>query len=135
MDKLSVQQRAENMRRIRAGNTKPELAVRKILRDSGFPGYRLHRKDLPGKPDISFLRRRKAIFVHGCFWHGHECQEGRRRPKTNSHYWHEKIRRNQERDASHVSALMAQNWDVFTVWECELKNLPALAARLRAFLL
>jgi DNA mismatch endonuclease (patch repair protein) len=126
--------RGENMRRIRAKDTGPERVVRTLLRELGHRGYRLHRKDLPGKPDIVFVGRRKAIFVHGCFWHGHECREGVRRPKSNTGYWLPKIEGNQRRDARHIEELLARGWDVLTVWDCELGNRELLAAKLAAFL-
>ncbi|MEW6762575.1 MAG: very short patch repair endonuclease [Pseudomonadota bacterium] len=126
--------RSENMRRIRARDTKPELAVRKLLREIGFPGYRLHRTELPGKPDIVFLGRRKAILIHGCFWHAHTCKVGMRKPLTNQHYWVPKIERNRSRDEKNLQELELSGWDVLTVWECELKDLDALEDRLSNFL-
>ena len=126
--------RGENMRRIRAKDTSPERTVRALLRDMGYRGYRLHRKNLPGKPDIVFVGRRKAIFVHGCFWHGHDCREGIRKPKSNTGYWLPKIEGNQQRDARHMAALEALGWDVLTLWDCELADTTALEARLRALL-
>lgn len=86
--------RSENMRRIRSKNTAPELAIRHVLRSLGYTGYRLHRKELPGKPDVAFIGMRKAILIHGCFWHCHECKEGLSRPKSNPAYWPPKIERN-----------------------------------------
>ncbi|HAY09617.1 MAG TPA: very short patch repair endonuclease [Thauera sp.] len=126
--------RGENMRRIRGKNTGPELAVRGLLRALGFTGYRLHRKDLPGRPDVAFVGRRKAILIHGCFWHGHDCKVGRREPKSNRDYWLPKIERNRRRDAAHQVELARLGWSVLTVWECELRDLPALSARLAAFM-
>jgi len=125
--------RSENMRRIRAVNTRPELAVRTALRSIGLRGYRLHRKELPGKPDIAFVGRRKAILVHGCFWHGHSCKEGSRSPKSNTGYWSEKIRLNQERDVRHFQALIEMGWSVLTIWDCEIADKAALADRLKRF--
>ena len=133
MDNLVPERRSANMRAIRATDTGPELAVRRALREAGFTGYRLHRKDLPGTPDIAFLCRKKAIFVHGCFWHGHDCAEGLRRPRSRQDYWLPKIYGNQVRDARHVASLAAQGWSVLTVWECEVSQ-PALASRLAAFM-
>jgi DNA mismatch endonuclease (patch repair protein) len=126
--------RSENMRRIRSKDTGPEITVRKLVRGLGFTGYRLHRKDLPGKPDLAFVGRKLAVFVHGCFWHGHGCKEGLRRPKSNAGYWLPKIASNVERDASHVSKLVDLGWSVLTVWECDLSNPTDLAERLRRFL-
>ena len=102
-------ERSAIMRAVKSGNTAPELAVRKLLREFA-PGYRLHRADLPGKPDIAYLGRRLAIFVHGCFWHGHDCARGARMPKTNAAYWRAKIARNRARDAAHLEALAALGW-------------------------
>ena len=126
--------RSENMRRIRSKDTAPELAVRRLVRSLGFLGYRLHRRDLPGKPDLAFMGRRKAIFVHGCFWHGHDCKEGVRRPKSNAGYWVPKIAGNAKRDADHVAALNADGWDVLTIWDCELSDPSRLTSRLSRFL-
>jgi len=126
--------RSRTMRAVRSRNTSPELAVRKMLRGLGFTGYRLHRKELPGKPDVVFLGRRKAIFIHGCFWHGHNCPHGRREPSTNAGYWLPKIERNRQRDAEHLVDLAELRWSVLTVWECELRSPVDLAERLRQFL-
>ncbi|WGS51897.1 very short patch repair endonuclease [Paraburkholderia sp. D15] len=122
------------MRRIRSKNTAPELAVRKLLRELGHTGYRIHRKDLPGKPDIAFLGKRKAILVHGCFWHGHNCEEGARRPKSNEGYWSAKIVGNQLRDVAHAESLDALGWSVLTLWECELRDRATLIAKIAAFM-
>lgn len=127
--------RSENMRRIRSKNTSPEMTVRRMIRALGFIGYRLHRKDLPGKPDIAFVGRRKAVLVHGCFWHGHDCKEGLREPKSNLDYWRPKIQLNRQRDALHLAELARLGWSVYTVWECELRTPVDLADRLRKFLL
>lgn len=126
--------RSENMRRIRSKDTAPEIADRQLVRTLGFTGYRLHRKDLPGKPDIAFIGRRKAIFVHGCFWHGHDCKEGARQPKSNAGYWLTKIAGNARRDAAHVADLEAKGWSVLIVWDCELRSLPEVTQRLGSFL-
>lgn len=126
--------RSENMRRIRSKDTGPELAVRKLLRSLGFSGYRIHRKDLPGKPDVAFIGRKKVVMIHGCFWHGHDCKEGLRRPKSNLDYWLPKIEHNRQRDAQHLAELIRLGWSVLTVWECELRDTVALTARLAAFM-
>lgn len=132
--KLMAISRSENMRRIRGKNTKPEIIVRNILRSLGYPGYRLHRRDLPGTPDIAYIGRRKAIIINGCFWHGHDCKKGVRKPKSNQDYWLSKISRNQERDCTNQKALSNLGWKVLVVWECELKDQEQLSARLREFL-
>ena len=134
MDNLTLTCRSAHMRKIKSGHTKPELAVRKALRTLGFLGYRLHRRDLPGRPDIAFIGRRKIILVHGCFWHGHDCHKGARRPKTHRDYWLQKISSNQERDIRHRVRLHEEGWDVLTIWECEVKAAD-LTTRLLNFLL
>ncbi len=125
--------RASVMRAVRSRDTAPELAVRRLLHGLGYR-FRLHRADLPGKPDLVFPGRRKAIFVHGCFWHGHDCARGARAPKRNAAYWSAKIARNAARDAALPAALAALGWQVFVVWECALKDRAALAAELHAYL-
>jgi DNA mismatch endonuclease (patch repair protein) len=121
------------MSRIRSKDTSPELLVRKELYALGFR-FRLHRSDLPGKPDIVFHGRKKVIFVHGCFWHQHsKCEDGRL-PETNRAYWRPKLRRNVVRDSEIQSELMRLGWRVFTVWECELKDLLRVARALKKFL-
>jgi len=122
------------MRRIRGQDTKPELAVRRLFRRLGFCGYRLHRKELPGTPDIAFIGRRKAIFVHGCFWHGHLCKVGVRKPLSNTEYWLPKIERTRARDDAHLQRLTSLGWTVLTIWECELKNTEELVYRLSEFM-
>lgn len=120
------------MRAVKGRDTSPELAVRKVLRGIA-PGYRLCRRDLPGAPDIAYIGTRKAIFVHGCFWHGHDCKRGARLPKTNPDYWIQKIARNRARDEKHLAAYAALGWRVLTIWECETRDEAALAERLQAF--
>ncbi|WP_018390856.1 very short patch repair endonuclease [Ancylobacter sp. FA202] len=133
MDKLDLSRRSANMRAIRSKDTKPELMVRRALRALGFTGYRLHRKDLPGKPDIAFIGKTKAIFVHGCFWHGHDCREGARTTRSNQHYWIPKISGNRERDARHARDLVERGWKVLIIWECEVGK-DDLTRRLKAFI-
>jgi DNA mismatch endonuclease, patch repair protein len=119
MDKLDAQRRSENMRRIKSKNTKPEVLLRSLLYGQGYR-FRIHRKDLPGKPDLVFAGRRKVIFVHGCFWHQHPgCREGRL-PGTRQEYWQPKLGRNVERDTHHRQQLNEMGWDVLVIWECEL---------------
>ncbi|MDR6293765.1 DNA mismatch endonuclease (patch repair protein) [Inquilinus ginsengisoli] len=121
------------MRRIRSKDTAPEMAVRRLLHGMGYR-YRLHRKDVPGKPDLIFAGRRKVIFIHGCFWHQHAgCREGRL-PKSNAAYWLPKLERNQARDKAALEHLAASGWDALVVWECETKDLNASARKLRNFL-
>ena len=121
------------MRAVKGRDTTPELAIRRLLR-SIAPGYRLHRPDVPGKPDIVFLGRRKAIFVHGCFWHGHDCARGARMPKTNAEYWSAKIARNRARDAGNRERLEQAGWRSLVIWECEMRDEVAVSVRLRSFL-
>lgn len=135
MDTISPQRRSDNMRRIKAKDTKPELIVRKLAHRLGYR-YRLHAKELPGKPDLVFAGRRKIIFVHGCFWHQHQsesCRHGRL-PRSNGAYWGPKLARNVTRDEQTRAALAALGWDVLTIWECEIENEPDLGATLSRFL-
>jgi DNA mismatch endonuclease, patch repair protein len=134
-DKLSPARRSENMRRIKAKDTGPELAVRAMLRDLGVR-YRLHAQELPGKPDIVRRRDKRAVFVHGCFWHMHSraaCLDSRL-PKSNAGYWRAKLERNAARDASHRAALRKLGWRVLIVWDCQLRSPAQVRARLRRFL-
>ena len=120
------------MRRVKGRDTTPEVKVRRALTALGAR-YRLHRKDLPGSPDIVLPGRRLALFVHGCFWHGHDCARGARVPKANRDYWVAKLARNRARDAWSRTALEAAGWRVEILWECELKDV-ALRARLAQLL-
>jgi DNA mismatch endonuclease (patch repair protein) len=132
-DRVSVGQRSENMRRIKGRDTTPELLVRRMVHAMGYR-YRLHCKDLPGKPDLVFRPRRKVIFVHGCFWHQHRgCRAGRL-PSSNRCYWLPKLQRNVERDAGARKALESMGWNSIIVWECETKDEKSLRIRLRSFL-
>jgi len=125
--------RSAVMRRVKGRDTAPELAVRKALTALGAR-YRLHRKDLPGNPDIVLPGRRLALFVHGCFWHGHDCARGARVPKQNREYWLAKVARNRARDAASRDKLTGLGWRVETIWECELKDAAALSQRLAKLL-
>jgi DNA mismatch endonuclease (patch repair protein) len=116
------------MRAVKSRDTKPELEVRALLRPIA-PGYRLNRVDLPGKPDIAYASRKLAIFVHGCFWHGHDCARGARMPKANADYWRAKIARNRDRDVKTLAAYAAMGWRALVVYECELKGKVCLSAR------
>ena len=133
MDVHSPEQRSYNMSRIKGKNTKPELLVRKWLWSRGYR-YRLHRKDLPGKPDIVFPKQKKAVFVHGCFWHKHDCRYFKW-PRTNREFWKKKINENVRRDQKNYQDLIADGWNYFIVWECELKaDITGLWDRLAEFL-
>jgi DNA mismatch endonuclease (patch repair protein) len=125
--------RSAVMRRVKGRGTGPEVKVRRALWALGAR-YRLNRKDLPGSPDIVLAGRRLAIFVHGCFWHGHDCTRGARVPKANREYWTAKVARNRARDGRNASDLTAAGWRVETIWECDLKDEAALSARLAALL-
>lgn len=127
------EQRSRTMRAVKGVDTAPEMTVRRIAHRMGFR-FRLHRKDLPGKPDLVFPRLRKVIFVHGCFWHGHDCARGARPPRTNVEYWRSKIARNSARDAASMRALKVAGWRASVIWECELKNLDNVKRRLMRFL-
>jgi DNA mismatch endonuclease, patch repair protein len=135
MDRLTPERRSENMRRIRSKGMKPELTVRRLLHGLGYR-FRLHRRDLPGKPDLVFGPRRKVIFVHGCFWHRHDdpaCLDGRA-PRSNQSYWLPKLARNKQRDIANLSALRAAGWDFLVIWECETRDLKKLSVRVAEFL-
>lgn len=132
MDTRSKAQRRNIMQSVKSRDTGPELAVRRILYSLGYR-YRLHVKSLPGTPDIVFSSRKKIILVHGCYWHGHQCNKGRL-PKSRRDYWEPKIAANRERDARTESALVDAGWSVLTIWQCEIRDHVTLAAKLRRFL-
>lgn len=120
VDTLTTGCRSENMRRIRSKDTSPELRVRQFLHGLGLR-YRLHGRDLPGKPDLVFPALRACVFVHGCFWHGcGRCVDGTRKVQSKSRYWIEKIAGNRARDQRHVRALRKERWTVYVIWECQL---------------
>ena len=121
------------MRAIKGKNTKPEIAVRKLVHGLGYR-FSLHRKDLPGRPDLVFRSRRRVIFVHGCYWHMHRCPLGRVVEKTRAEFWQAKRKGNVSRDRLRATELKRENWKVLVVWACELKKQAALVSRLEAFL-
>jgi len=121
VDVHSKETRSYNMSKIKGKNTKPELIVRSFLHQSGFR-YRLHSKDFPGKPDILLKKYKTVVFVHGCFWHGHEGCKYFVVPKTRTQWWLDKINRNKAKDAESYKALLDMNWKIITIWECELKK-------------
>jgi DNA mismatch endonuclease (patch repair protein) len=123
-----------HMRKVRSKDTQPEMSVRRLLWAMGFRGYRIHYISLPGKPDIVFTRRKKVIFVHGCFWYGHNCRAGMNVPKSNSEYWQPKLARNRRRDQQNQEELQALGWRFMIIWECELRDLRSLEERIRDFL-
>lgn len=133
MDVLTPAQRSKNMAAIKGRDTKPELTVRSLLHRLGYR-FRLHRPDLPGKPDIVMVSRRKVILVHGCFWHCHRCKYGLVEPATNVSFWHAKRQGNRERDKQNLRRLRRLGWKPLTVWECWTRNNEKLAGKLSAFL-
>ena len=135
LDNVTRTRRSEIMARVRSGDTGPELAVRSLVHSMGYR-YRLHRKDLPGSPDLVFPRMQKVIFVHGCFWHQHRCKRGNRKPSSHMDYWLAKLQRNVARDRRVIRQLKRLGWGALVVWECQMtpKRMNALAARLDRFL-
>lgn len=119
MDNLTATQRRACMAAIRGKDTSPEIVVRKALHALGYR-FRVHRAQLPGKPDIVLPRFRTVVFVHGCFWHGHDCARGKRKPVNRASYWETKVNGNRRRDRQHLEDLRNLGWNVIIVWECEL---------------
>ena len=126
MDVFDTEKRSAVMRAVKSRDTAPELKVRRAAHALGLR-FRLGRSDLPGKPDLVFPSRRIALFVHGCFWHGHDCARGARMPHTNRTYWQAKIARNMERDAASLASLRKLDWKPAVIWECETKDAARLA--------
>lgn len=133
MDTLTPAERSARMALVRAKDTKPELLVRRLVHGMGYR-YRLHRRDLPGTPDLVFPGRSKVIFIHGCFWHRHASCALARLPKSRVDFWLPKLTANAERDARNVRALRRLGWSVLTIWECQLGDTANLANRIRGFL-
>jgi DNA mismatch endonuclease (patch repair protein) len=133
MTRMTSKERSAVMRAVKSRNTKPELFVRKLAHSLGFR-FRLYGKNLPGSPDLVFAGRRKVIFVHGCFWHGHSCARGARIPKTNRDYWLAKIARNVARDKAAARKLRKLGWKVLILWECKLKDSEKLRTTIMKFL-
>ncbi|MDX2114310.1 MAG: DNA mismatch endonuclease Vsr [Planctomycetota bacterium] len=133
MDNLTPAQRTRAMRRVRSRDTFPERRVRSVAHRLGYR-FRLSGCGLPGSPDLAFPRLRAAVFVHGCFWHQHECERGSRMPQTNRSYWRAKLARNVERDAKAVRALRRLKWRVLVVWECQTADAGRLRSILARFL-
>lgn len=131
-DHVNAGKRSAIMASVKSKDTGPELTLRKALYAVGYR-YRLFGKGLPGRPDVVFAGRKKVVFVHGCFWHGHDCRKGNL-PKSRTDYWGEKISRNKERDARNLKDLRDAGWEVGVVWECELKDMTGVLERLRRFL-
>ncbi len=131
-DVFTKEKRSEVMRAVKGRDTKPEMLLRKKLHALGYR-YRLNVKELPGKPDLVFPKFKTVIFVHGCFWHGHDCKRGSRQPKQNADYWLQKIARNKARDQKNKASLEKLGWRVITVWECELKELDPATLPIKGF--
>jgi DNA mismatch endonuclease, patch repair protein len=131
-DMFTTERRSEIMGRITAKDTAPEILVRRLLHRLGFR-FRLHRKDLPGKPDVVLPKLKTVVFIHGCFWHGHDCKKGSagRKPKSNTAYWNRKLQRNVERDVIHAERLCELGWKRVVIWACETRNAERLEERLR----
>jgi DNA mismatch endonuclease (patch repair protein) len=132
-DPLTPHERSVRMSLIRSKNTKPELIVRRLAWSMGYR-YRLHLNSLPGRPDLAFLRIRKAIFVHGCFWHQHKRCKHYVMPKSRLSFWLPKLESNVSRDKKHLRILRSQGWEVLVVWECQLKDIRVVSRRIRKFL-
>jgi len=132
-DVLTPEQRRRNMQAVRSSGTKPEMVVRSLVHRLGYQ-FRLHRRDLPGKPDLVFPARRKVIFVHGCFWHQHSGCRYAARPSTRAEFWATKLDGNVDRDERVQAQLTERSWSVLVIWECETRAETALASRIRGFL-
>lgn len=132
-DKFTPEERSRIMSRVRNRDTKPEKTVRSLLHAMGHR-FRLHRKDLPGKPDIVLPKHKKVVFVHGCFWHGHAGCPRAARPTSNTEFWNKKIDKNMARDAAAQKDLSTLGWKHLIVWQCEMRDLPALTDKLEQFL-
>jgi DNA mismatch endonuclease (patch repair protein) len=132
-DVHTAEQRSRNMAAIKGTDTGPEMKVRRLLHRLGYR-YALHSKDLPGKPDLVFRPRKKAIFVHGCYWHMHDCRWGAVVPATRTEFWQTKRQGNVARDRASMALLSEQGWEVLVVWECETKDPEPLARKLLEFL-
>ena len=132
-DSYSAEVRSRVMARVRSKGTRPEMLVRRALHQLGYR-YRLHRSDLPGKPDLAFPSRRKALFVNGCFWHMHDGCPRARMPQNNRDYWMLKLERNRQRDSENVDALQNRGWGAMAVWECELRDMDSVVQRIVSFL-
>ena len=133
MDSLSREERSERMRLVRSSDTRPELELRRLVWRLGYR-YRTNRRDVVGQPDIAFIGRKRAIFLHGCFWHRHDCTSGRRSPKSRKEFWNAKFESNVRRDARVLRELKTDGWRALVIWECELRDSLKVARRVRKFL-
>ncbi len=132
LDTITKEKRSEIMSKVRSKNTSPELAVRRLIFSLGYR-YRLHAEYLPGKPDLAFPGRKKVIFVHGCFWHGHDCKRGGV-PATNKEFWLPKLEKNKVRDSETFSRFVDMGWKALVIWQCQLKDKDALKTAIVNFL-
>jgi DNA mismatch endonuclease, patch repair protein len=133
VDNLTAEQRKKTMTRVKSKDTKPEMTIRRLVHAMGYR-FRLHRSDLPGKPDLTFPKFRKVIFVHGCFWHGHSCKAGKNRPASNKSYWIPKLERNMQRDIENRKKLKELGWQSLVIWECQIKDIDKMQTVVRKFL-
>jgi DNA mismatch endonuclease (patch repair protein) len=133
VDTLTPFERSTRMSRVKSRDTKPEWKLRRLVWGLGYR-YRKNRRDIPGQPDLAFIGRKRAIFLHGCFWHRHDCPLGRRSPKSRNEFWDRKFTRNVERDGQVRSVLRDAGWHVLVIWECELANRESVENRVREFL-
>ncbi len=132
-DRISPEARSKNMARIRHADTAPEMRVRRMVHSMGYR-YRLHRRSLPGCPDLVFPARKKAIFVHGCFWHRHEGCKYAYTPKSRKDFWIAKLEGNRERDKKNMAKLLQMGWKILVIWECETDDLDSLKNRIQEFM-
>lgn len=133
MDTLTPQERSARMRRVKSRDTKPELELQRLVWGLGYR-YRKNRRDVIGQPDLAFIGRKRAVFLHGCFWHRHDCPSGRRAPKSRTAFWNTKFERNVQRDALVMKKLKAAGWRALVIWECELNDRLRVERRVRKFL-
>lgn len=133
-DQIDPAKRSEIMRRIGQSATQPELVVRELVKHAGYKGYRFNLSSVLGRPDICWKGRKIAIFVHGCFWHVHDCRHGKRTPSSNKEYWQKKLARNVERDKQSQRALLRQGWCLLIIWECQLSNEKKVLHKLKRFM-
>lgn len=132
MDSVSSEKRSWVMSKVKGHDTKPEKTVRSLLHSMGYR-FRLQRKDLPGTPDIVLPKYKTVIFVHGCYWHRHNCPNGQRTPKSRLDFWLPKLEKNRERDIKNQALLHEQGWNILIIWECQLRDIKTLQENIRAF--
>lgn len=133
MDTLTREERSERMSRVRSRDTKPEVELRRLVWSLGYR-YRKNRGDVVGRPDIAFLARQRAIFLHGCFWHRHDCPAGRRAPKSRTEFWNEKFDQNVLRDSRVRRELRSHGWHALIIWECQMRDQAKVMKRVRSFM-